>query len=102
MARNGPDRLVRRWQLIGVDWKWLVDGQTDAIDPNRTLGLAGQSARNGHRVSRSGRDRVFASRIEHGAYLTGEWPICHGVSRRFNERGESGIRNILKPAISGN
>jgi hypothetical protein len=39
----------------------------------------------------------------HGAHTTDEWPICHGVSRRaFNERGESGIRNILNPATSGN
>jgi hypothetical protein len=59
--------------------------------------------RNGHWVSRSGRDRHFASRIHHGAHSTGEWPIFHGASgRAFNERGESGIRNILKPAISGN
>src|SRR6266446_9727762 len=57
----------------------------------------------GHRVWRSDRDRHFASRIDHGARTAGEWPICHGVSRRaFNERGESGIRNILKPATSGN
>lgn len=41
MARNGPDRLVWRWPLIGVDRKYLVDGQTYAVDPNRTLGLAG-------------------------------------------------------------
>src|ERR1700730_2298113 len=67
----------------------------------RRLGTA--RARNGHWVSRSGRDRHFASRIHHGAHSTGEWPIFHGASgRAFNERGESGIRNILKPAISGN
>ena len=42
------------------------------------------------------------ARIDHAAHSSGEWPICHGVSRRaFNERGASGIRNILKPAISG-
>ena len=35
-ARNGPDRLVRRCPLIGVDRKCLVDGQNDAIDPQRT------------------------------------------------------------------
>src|SRR6266403_2019386 len=59
--------------------------------------------RNGHWVWRSDRDRHFASRIDHGVHTTGEWPICHGVScRAFDERGESGIRNILKPATSGN
>ena len=45
------------------------------------------------------RAQVGASRIDHGAHTTGECPICH---RAFNERGESGIRNILKPATSGN
>ncbi len=46
----------------------------------------------GHRVWRSDRDRHFASRIDHGACTAGEWPICHGVSRRaFNERGGAGF-----------
>ncbi len=49
------------------------------------------------------RAQVGASRIDHGVHSTGEWPICHGVfCRSLIERGESGIRNILKPAISGN
>ena len=48
--------------------------------------------RNGHWVWRSDRDRHFASRIDHGARTAGEWPICHGVSRRaFNERGGAGF-----------
>jgi hypothetical protein len=37
LARNGPDRLVWRCPLIGVDRKWLVEGQNDANDPERTL-----------------------------------------------------------------
>ncbi|SHI05013.1 hypothetical protein SAMN05443248_7749 [Bradyrhizobium erythrophlei] len=41
MARNGPDRLVRRCPLIGVDRKWLVDGQNDAIDPKRHFSHCG-------------------------------------------------------------
>src|SRR3989442_13066701 len=33
----------------------------------------------------------------------GPWPICPDASRRsLIERGESGIRNILTPATSGN
>jgi hypothetical protein len=32
MARNGPDRLVWRCPLLGVDRKWFADGQNDAID----------------------------------------------------------------------
>ena len=47
---------------------------------------------NGDWVWRSDRDRHFASRVDHGAGTTGEWPICHGVSRRaFNERGGAGF-----------
>jgi hypothetical protein len=44
LARNGPDRLVWRCPLIGVDRKWLVEGQNDANDPRRTLarGIMGQ------------------------------------------------------------
>jgi hypothetical protein len=48
-ARNGPDRLVWRCPLIGVDRKWLVDGQNDAIDPYRKSRLStmeAQSRRN--------------------------------------------------------
>src|SRR5206468_8583740 len=73
------------------------------LTPTRKRRLSTAHTRNGHWVWRSDRDRHFASRSYHGAHSTGEWPIGHGVSRRaFDERGESGIRNILKPAISGN
>jgi hypothetical protein len=36
MARNGPVAAVRECPSIGVERKWLVDRQTDAIDPQQT------------------------------------------------------------------
>jgi hypothetical protein len=170
MARNGPDRLVRRWPLIGVDrsgWSMVkptrltLTGHWDQgtfqfggiilRDASRSLSSGAHSrdplamllrmrsetlmvrsaatprvsnhqarsvpdggsiqlenALAGHRPGMDIGSRAqvgivsLPPRFEHGAHSTDEWPICHGVSPRFNERGESGIRNILKPAISGN
>src|ERR1035437_7526936 len=39
MARTGPTGSVRRCPFLGVDRKWLADGQNGAFDPTRTLTL---------------------------------------------------------------
>jgi hypothetical protein len=36
MARTGPTGSVRRCPFLGVDRKWLVEGQNDANDPERS------------------------------------------------------------------
>jgi hypothetical protein len=36
LARTGPTEPVWRCPLIGVDRKWLAEGQNDAFDPTRT------------------------------------------------------------------
>jgi hypothetical protein len=36
-ARTGPTGPVWRGPLLGVTRKWLAEGQTNAIDPKRTL-----------------------------------------------------------------
>ncbi len=74
-----------------IETKFLRASSTSesshSLDPKPTLGLA----------FRSGSSLCLA----HRSRRTYDWrmPICH---RAFNERGESGIRNILKPATSGN
>jgi hypothetical protein len=35
LARNGPTGPAWRCPLIGVDRKWLAEGQDDAIDPEQ-------------------------------------------------------------------
>src|SRR6266852_2887491 len=78
------DRNVRSQEQSG---NHMLALSFPVLTPERTLGLA----------FRSGSSLCLAHRSRRRC----DWrmPICH---RAFNERGESGIRNILKPATSGN
>jgi hypothetical protein len=47
MAPNGPIEPLWRCLLIGVDRKWLAEGQTGAFDPFQNVRSKGRSRRRG-------------------------------------------------------